>query len=39
MTVRQTDCFEKQNGQWQLVHEHVWLPAGDAAALFAGDES
>ncbi|WP_373741237.1 nuclear transport factor 2 family protein [Neisseria sp.] len=39
MTVRQTDCFEKRNGQWQLVHEHISLPVGDAAALLGGEAS
>lgn len=36
MTVRQTDCFEKRDGQWQLVHEHVSLPIGDALTHFGG---
>ncbi|MDR2798361.1 MAG: nuclear transport factor 2 family protein [Treponema sp.] len=22
MLVRQTDCFEKQDGQWKVIHEH-----------------
>lgn len=26
--VRQTDCFEKRNGKWQLIHEHASFPAG-----------
>ncbi|MDR1164794.1 MAG: nuclear transport factor 2 family protein [Deltaproteobacteria bacterium] len=25
---RQTDCFEKRNGEWKLVHEHLSLPQG-----------
>jgi ketosteroid isomerase-like protein len=30
MFVRQTDCFEKQAGQWKIIHEHssVSSPAG-----------
>jgi len=26
--VRQTDCFEKRNDEWQLIHEHASFPAG-----------
>ena len=26
--VRQTDCFEKRNGEWKIVHEHSSKPAG-----------
>jgi ketosteroid isomerase-like protein len=26
--VRQTDCFEKRGGAWQLIHEHASFPAG-----------
>jgi ketosteroid isomerase-like protein len=26
--VRQTDCFEKRNNDWQLIHEHASFPAG-----------
>jgi ketosteroid isomerase-like protein len=26
--VRQTDCFERRDGQWKLVHEHASFPAG-----------
>lgn len=25
---RQTDCFERRNGGWQLVHEHASVPSG-----------
>lgn len=25
---RQTDCFERRNGEWQLVHEHASVPSG-----------
>jgi ketosteroid isomerase-like protein len=25
---RQTDCFEKQDGVWQLIHQHASVPAG-----------
>ncbi|MFF2018387.1 YybH family protein [Paenibacillus sp. NPDC058177] len=26
MLVRQTNCFEKQNGQWKVIHEHSSMP-------------
>ncbi len=26
--VRQTDCFEKRNNRWQLIHEHASFPSG-----------
>jgi ketosteroid isomerase-like protein len=26
--VRQTDCFERRNNQWLLIHEHASFPAG-----------
>ena len=25
---RQTDCFEKRDGDWQLFHQHASVPAG-----------
>ncbi|HWD88344.1 MAG TPA: nuclear transport factor 2 family protein [Mucilaginibacter sp.] len=28
--VRQTDCFERRNDEWQLIHEHASFPAGGA---------
>lgn len=28
MVVRETDCFEKRDGAWQLVHQHASVPAG-----------
>ncbi|HEY1871446.1 MAG TPA: nuclear transport factor 2 family protein [Chitinophagaceae bacterium] len=28
--VRQTDCFEKRNNEWLLIHEHASFPAGGA---------
>ncbi|HEX4515947.1 MAG TPA: nuclear transport factor 2 family protein, partial [Polyangiaceae bacterium] len=28
MVVRETDCFEKRGGEWQLVHQHASVPAG-----------
>jgi ketosteroid isomerase-like protein len=28
MVVRETDCFEKRDGQWQLIHQHASVPAG-----------
>ena len=26
--VRQTDCFERRGGKWQLIHQHASFPAG-----------
>lgn len=26
--VRQTDCFERRDGAWRLIHEHASFPAG-----------
>jgi ketosteroid isomerase-like protein len=26
--VRQTDCFERRGGAWQLIHEHASFPSG-----------
>lgn len=28
MLVRETDCFEKQNNKWELIHQHASIPAG-----------
>lgn len=28
VTVRQTDCFERRDGEWQLIHEHASVPSG-----------
>ena len=28
LTVRETDCFEKQDGEWKLIHQHASVPAG-----------
>ena len=28
MIVRQTDCFQRQEGEWRLIHEHASVPAG-----------
>lgn len=25
---RQTDCFERRDGSWQLIHQHASVPAG-----------
>ena len=25
--VRQTNCFEKQNGEWKVIHEHSSIPS------------
>lgn len=27
--VRQTNCFERTNGVWKLIHQHDSIPAGD----------
>lgn len=26
ITTRQTDCFERRDGKWQLYHQHISLP-------------
>ncbi|HEX3458502.1 MAG TPA: nuclear transport factor 2 family protein [Candidatus Baltobacteraceae bacterium] len=26
--VRQTDCFEKRDNEWQLIHQHASVPSG-----------
>jgi ketosteroid isomerase-like protein len=28
MLVRETDCFEKRDNTWQLIHQHASVPAG-----------
>ena len=28
LLVRETDCFEKRNGKWQVIHQHASVPAG-----------
>jgi ketosteroid isomerase-like protein len=28
ITVRETDCFEKRNNEWQLIHQHASVPSG-----------
>jgi ketosteroid isomerase-like protein len=28
ITVRETDCFEKRNNEWQLIHQHASVPFG-----------
>ena len=28
MVVRETDCFEKHGGAWELIHQHASVPAG-----------
>jgi hypothetical protein len=28
LVVRETDCFEKRNGEWKLIHQHASVPAG-----------
>ncbi|MEY8001524.1 nuclear transport factor 2 family protein [Clostridium sp. Mt-5] len=29
MLVRQTDCFEKQDGEWKVIHEHTSVPVAE----------
>lgn len=29
MLVRQTDCFERQNGEWKVIHEHTSVPVAE----------
>ncbi|MDR0888214.1 MAG: nuclear transport factor 2 family protein [Candidatus Methanoplasma sp.] len=38
MFVRQTDCFERQNGQWKVVHEHTSVPAGPWDGTIVSEE-
>jgi ketosteroid isomerase-like protein len=28
LLVRETDCFEKRDRKWQLIHQHASVPAG-----------
>ena len=28
LLVRETDCFEKRDAEWQLIHQHASVPAG-----------
>jgi ketosteroid isomerase-like protein len=28
VTARETDCFEKRNDEWQLIHQHASVPSG-----------
>jgi ketosteroid isomerase-like protein len=28
LLVRETDCFEKRDDEWQLIHQHASVPAG-----------
>ena len=28
LVVRETDCFEKRDDEWQLIHQHASVPAG-----------
>ncbi|MDR1360168.1 MAG: nuclear transport factor 2 family protein [Deltaproteobacteria bacterium] len=28
LIVRQTDCFEKRNGEWKVIHEHTSVAKG-----------
>jgi ketosteroid isomerase-like protein len=28
LLARETDCFEKRDGKWQLIHQHASVPAG-----------
>jgi len=28
LMVRQTDCFERRNGEWKVIHEHTSAPKG-----------
>jgi ketosteroid isomerase-like protein len=28
LMVRETDCFEKRNGEWKLIHQHASIPSG-----------
>jgi hypothetical protein len=26
--IRETDCFERRDNEWQLIHQHASIPAG-----------
>ena len=28
LLVRETDCFERRDDRWQLIHQHASVPAG-----------
>ena len=28
LLVRETDCFEKRDGEWKLIHQHASVPSG-----------
>ena len=28
LVVRETDCFERRNGAWKLIHQHASVPSG-----------
>jgi len=28
LMVRETDCFERQNGAWKVIHQHASMPYG-----------
>jgi ketosteroid isomerase-like protein/quinol monooxygenase YgiN len=28
LMVRETDCFERRNGEWKLIHQHASVPSG-----------
>jgi ketosteroid isomerase-like protein len=28
LAVRETDCFERRNGEWKLIHQHASVPSG-----------
>jgi ketosteroid isomerase-like protein len=28
LIVRETDCFERRDGKWKLIHQHASLPSG-----------
>jgi ketosteroid isomerase-like protein len=28
LMVRETDCFEKRNNEWKLIHQHASVPSG-----------
>jgi ketosteroid isomerase-like protein len=29
LLVRETDCFERRNGEWKLIHQHASVPSGE----------
>ncbi len=33
MVTRQTDCYQKKNGEWKLIHQHISLNIADTLGI------